>query len=178
MKKQLFRLKKQLLSLTLASLMLSSTGCSKTDGQRQAIPAELSHIEDYSKYIISNEIAIKVYDSEYLYVLFDKETYEAKEYVYDTQFSLLGKNYGGELYDLSTEELIAYSSGISSESTYNESFYEELVKNSYIVPIKNVNDYIEGIEVKDYYSIDELKELEPEILKSVKKINEEISKTK
>ena len=47
-----------------------------------------------------------------------------------------------------------------------------LIRNNYHVCLSNVNDYVEGQPAKEYFTLDEIRELEPKILESLKIINE------
>jgi hypothetical protein len=55
----------------------------------------------------------------------------------------------------------------------------ELIKEeNYLVFLAEISDYIEDEELKEWYSLDEIKELEPSIIESLKIINEYESKVK
>ena len=81
---------------------------------------------------------------------------------------------GAELYDLETEEMLAYGDGIAT--AYNEEFYQYLVASNYQVCIADAGNYVEGLSTVDYYSLDEIKELEPQIEKGLKIINKSKAK--
>ena len=53
-----------------------------------------------------------------------------------------------------------------------------LIKNNYQVCLTEVSDYVEGHTGKEYYSLDEIKELEPQIAEGLKIINSAKVKTK
>ena len=171
-KKKLIQIEKSILALGLTGVILGTVGCKsneKTD--RMIIDKKYSNVEDYYKFSMQNGEAIKLYNSENLYLLYNKETYEVNEYIFKNNVTWFG---GAELYDLESEEMLVYGDGINT--TYNEEFYADLIENNYQVPITQVSDYVEGYKDKDYYSLDEIKKLEPEILDSLKIINE--AKTK
>ncbi len=130
------------------------------------IPYEYSNIEEYYKYVNKNGKALKVYKGENIYLLFNKETYEVEEYVYDSVF----RRYGCQLYDLETEELLAYCNGIGGYA-YNKEYFYYLTDNSYEVHLANISDYVDGYDEKEYYSLEEIKELEPQIIEGLKIIN-------
>lgn len=175
-KEQLNTLKKKLLALGLATTMFGVTGCAKIDEdgipKRQPISAEYSQVEDYYKYVIQSGEAVKLYKAENVYLMFNKETYEPEEYIYDTVLWDLG----GQLYDLESEELLVYSSGIID--TYNEEYYNYLKDNNYSMCLADICDYVENHTLKDYYSLDEIKKLEPLIADSLKLINSVKEKVK
>lgn len=60
----------------------------------------------------------------------------------------------------------------------NQTYYEYLIENNYQVYLANTSDYIEGYNNKEYYSLDEIRKLEPQIAESLKIINSVKVKTK
>ena len=55
--------------------------------------------------------------------------------------------------------MFAYGNGI--DTTYNGEYYKYIVENNYQVCLSEVSDYVEGHSSKDYYSLDEIRKLEP-----------------
>ena len=51
------------------------------------------------------------------------------------------------------------------------------MENNYVIKFTNLSDYIENLELKDYYTLDEIKELKPEIIEGLKLIIKEKAKT-
>ena len=177
-KYKLIQMKKRLIALGLAGVMLGTTGCTSSKNEngepsRVSISQEHSNVEDYYKYVMQNGEAVKVYNSQNVYLLYNKETYEVNEYIFQNQVTWFG---GAELYDLETEEMLVYGDGINT--TYNREFYEYLIENNYQVCLNEVSDYVEGHVAKEYYSLDEIKDLEPQIEKSLRIINKAKVKTK
>ena len=109
-------------------------------------------------------------------LLFNKESYEVSEYIYYRRNILGGLGSHVELYDLQNEDMVVYSDGISA--TVNEEYYKYLIENNYQVCLTEVSDYVEGHTGKGYYSLDEIRELEPQISESLKIINSAKIKTK
>ena len=109
-------------------------------------------------------------------MLFNKETYEVSEYIYYERDVLFGLGNHVELYDLPSENMITYNDGIST--TYNKEYYNYLIENNYQVCLNELSSYVEGHISKDYYSLDEIRELEPKIASSLKIINAAKVKTK
>lgn len=178
-KDKLIQIKTRLLALGLASVVIGTAGCSSSKNKdeepsRVTISQKYNNFENYYKYVIQNGESKKVYNSQNVYLLFNKETYEVKEYIFKSHVTFLG---GAELYDLETEELLVYGNG-TMVTTYNEQFFKYLIENNYQVCLNDVEDYIEGHNAKDYYSLDEIKELEPLIVESLKIINNAMTRTK
>ena len=169
-KYKLIQMKKRLIALSMVGVILWTLGCSRSktgEPERVSIPGEYSNVEDYYKYVDKNGDAIKLYNSRNVYLLYDKETYEVSEYIYNSPVTYFG---GAELYDLESEEMFAYGNGIAT--TYNGEYYKYIVENNYQVCLSEVSDYVEGHSSKDYYSLDEIRKLEPKIRDSLRIINE------
>lgn len=180
-KNKLIEIKKRLLALGLAGVMIGTAGCASNKDENGiskhvSISSEYSNVDDYYKYVMQNGEAVKLYNSVNVYLLFDKETYEVSEYIYYRRNILGGLGSHVELYDLPNENMIVYSDGIST--TYNEEYFKYLIENNYQVCLTEVSDYVEGHTGKEYYSLDEIKELEPQIAESLKIINSAKVKTK
>lgn len=185
-KNNLIEIKKKLLVLGLAGVMLGTAGCAsnKDEGNKDengvpklfSISTKYSNVDEYYKYVIQNGQAVKLYNSANVYLLFNKETYEVSEYIYYKRNILGGLGTYVELYNLPNESLLVYSDGIST--TYNEEYYKYLIENSYQVCLLDANDYVEGHNDKEYYSLDEIRELEPRIAEGLKIINSVKVKTK
>ena len=176
-KNKLIEAKKKLLALGLVGMMLGATGCTSLDENgvptRIKIGSSYSNVEDYYKYAIQDGKAVKLYNSSNIYLLFNKETYEVSEFIYRDYVTWFG---GVELYDLESEEMLVYGDGINTE--FNEDYYNYILKNNYQVCLNEISDYVEGHDSKEYYSLDEIRELEPQIAKSLKIINKAKVKTK
>ena len=179
-KYKLNQIKKRLLALGLAGVMLGSTGCTSNKNENEndipsriSISKEYSNIENYYKYVIQNGKTEKLYNSQNVYLLYNKETYEVNEYIFQNNITWFG---GAELYDLETEEMLAYGNGLAT--SYNEEFYKYLIENNYQVCLNTVSDYVENHIAKEYYSLDEIKELEEQIKENLKIINKAKIKTK
>ena len=180
-KNKLIKIKKRLLALGLTGVILGTTGCASNKDENGIpkifpISSEYSNIEDYYKYAIQSGEAVQLYNSANVYLLFNKETYEVSEYIYYKRNVLGGLGSRVELYDLTNENMIFYSDGINT--MYNKEYYKYLIENNYQVCLTEVSDYVEGHTSKEYYSLDEIKELEPQIVESLKIINFVKVKTK
>ena len=161
-KNKLIEIKKRLLALGLAGVMLGTAGCTSNKDENGvpkhvSISSEYSNVDDYYKYVMQNGEAVS-------------------EYIFYKKNILCGLGCHVELYDLPNENMIVYSDGIST--TYNEEYYKYIIENNYQVCLTEVSDYVEGHTGKDYYSLDEIKELEPQIGESLKIINSAKVKTK
>ena len=129
-----------------------------------------NYSNEYCKSIAKEDGSFFIYKADNVFLIINKETFEVKEYISDNG------SLNGNIYDVSTGYMIN-DSGLFDDS--NNFSNEKLLKeNNYIVWIRNVSDYIEDEEVKDWYTIEEIKELEPAIIESLKIINEYEGKVK
>ena len=53
--------------------------------------------------------------------------------------------------------------------SYDESNYNKLKEENYIVEFVNISDYLEDEELKEWYSLEEIKELEPKVIEREQK---------
>ena len=75
-KNKLIEIKKRLLTLGLAGVILGTTGCSNNKDENGvpkivSISSEYSNVDDYCKYVIQNGEAVKLYNSSNVYLLFN-----------------------------------------------------------------------------------------------------------
>lgn len=175
-------IKKSLLALGLATAIIETVSCGTNaetnteiveeepiQPKLDEIPEEYSRVNNYYKYVIKNDEPVKVYNSKNTFLLYDKETYNVHEYLYSNTPYLANTLYTTELYDLSTEEMLAYGDGF--DTSINADYYRNLIQSTYQVGMTELGDYIEGYKTKDYYTLEEIKELEPTVLENLKKIN-------
>jgi len=162
--------------LTAAFTVVSLSGCVQVPEdypeEFSYIEQEANHFDDFNKTVIRNGEPLTVYKGENIVLAINKETFDVKEYVYK-QSSLIGK-----IYDLATGYMIVNVNVFDYSHSYDESNYNKLKEENYIVELVNISDYIEDAELKEWYSIEEIKELEPKVIESLKIINEYESKVK
>lgn len=146
--------------------------------ESRAIPKQYSNVENYYKYRTKDNEDIKYYNSNNVYLLFDKDNYEVSEFIYaDNYVYTLGfQTTSIELYDLTTEEMIAYDNGLGTY--YNLDLYDSIRENNYQVCLNEIEDYIDDEELKAYYSLEEIRNLEPKILSELKSKNDTNAITK
>ena len=177
---RLKELKKRLLALGMAGVMIGTSGCSSVDEngvpKRSNIPGKYSKVEDYYKYAVKDGKVEKLYNGKNVYLLYDKENYDVEEYLYRNKLSLGGFIQELELYDLETEEMLVYNDGIAYP--YNEEYYSYIRENNYQICLDDISDYIENYDNKEFYNLNEIKELEPKIKEGLMKINGVKEKTK
>ena len=130
------------------------------------ISQDNNNLNDFRKTVIRNGKPVVVYSGANLAVAINKETYEVKEYLfYEGVIS-------GKVFDLNTGYLIVDVFIGDSENSYANINNSYILDNCYVVELRNIGDYIEGEELKEYYTLDEIKELEPAIVDAVKLIYE------
>ena len=148
----------------------SLSGCSKKAKEEEKAKEVLEQVNEYNNYegfakfrIINNE-AVMCYRGENIFLAIDKQTNEISRYISNE------KTFKDEVYNLETGEFVYLSAfGIDD---YGKDNYNNLFENYDIVYFHEINDYIENEFCKDWYTYDEIKELEPQILDAVIKIRE------
>lgn len=115
------------------------------------------------KYAVVNGEATKLYNSENIFLIYDKDDYSCEEYF--TDFIL--RKGSSVIYDLENENLLAYREPLEGVDI-NYQYFVDLAEENYGVALKDAPTYVEGCEVKEYYTLDEIKTLEQEIGEGVK----------
>ena len=166
---------KKALSLAMAGVTFITiptfTSCSKKNEEGfYSISQDRNEFNKYKKIIIKDGEAQTVYYGENIVLTVDKSTFELKEYIASSGTLDILDN----IYDLRNEELLVYKSKYEVENyTYSsKGNYNKLIDNKYIIPFKDIGDYVEGETLKKYYTLDEIEKLELEILDSIRKISE------
>lgn len=195
-KKELIKLKKSLLALGMTGAILGTSGCgdkveaeittnAETENSEETldiVPKIYYNFDEYCKYIIRDDEPVKVYNSENVVLFYDKENYDVSEYIYNYTSAPLALSVCCELYDLTTEKMLTYYKNglfrpLLIEYNYFD-WYKELESNNYRADLSDADEYIEGYKVKDYYSLEEIREIEPKIGDCLKAINKVKVKTK
>jgi len=174
------KVKKRLVALSLVGVMLTTSGCSNKKKEEMptvtTINNAYNNFDNYYKYVVINNEAIKKYKAENIFLLVNKETYEVSYYVYDSQKLLGGLGISVELYDLESGSLLVYSDGIAT--SMNKEYYIYLLNSNYDINFNNLKDYVEDAQIKDWYSLEEIKANESRIIEALKIINNAKVKTK
>lgn len=163
---------KRSIALTAMMFTLATvSGCAEKQpadwpNEFQYISQENNDFEKYTSTIIKNGQPIKVYKGENIAVAINKETYEVKEYIYR-----IG-TISGEIYDLDTGYMIADVFLTAQPWEPSVKNNEVILDNYYVVDFVDINNYVEGHNLQEYYTLNEIRNLEPTIVESVKKINE------
>lgn len=163
---------------TAAFSVVCFSGCNKEQEQVPSdYPSEFAYVDqennDYGRYyttIIRDGEPVKAYHKENIAIIIDKDTFEFKEYLYVEGIV------SAQIYDLETGYLICEANASTDNLSSVKKDYENLNKlldNSYEVYFANLEAYDVGEEnIKDFYTLEEIRELEPKIIESVKIILE------
>lgn len=83
-KYRLTNMKKNLLPLGVLSTVCFMSGCGSDDviPEITPVPERYSNIEDYYEFSIQDGEAVQYYNSDNVYLLYDKESYNVTEYIY------------------------------------------------------------------------------------------------
>ena len=139
------------------------------DPRLETLKDEYNVMDYITKHAVVNNEATKLYESKYVYFVFDKDDYSSEKYL-DAVVPACGAEF---IYDLETENLLAYIDLLpwDTVSNINDDYFENLTEENYEVHLTDAPNYVEGLEVKDYYSLEEIKELEDQVREGVKVLN-------
>lgn len=158
------KLRKKLLALGLASIMIGTTGCNNAKSEIpdiRPIENDDDNFGDFYQFSIKKDKVTKEYKSENIYITFNKETNETDEIVYH----LRKKDLVTRIFDLETENLLYYSNGISP---LQSEYLEYLLNNNILIHLPSIDNYIDE-DVKECYSLDEIKMLETRLVDKLSK---------
>ena len=177
-KHKLIELRNSLIAITLAGTIIGFSGCkNNTDNDNNyksvSINQELSNIDNYYKYIEKEKKRVKVYNSDYIYLFINRESYEISEYLVVEK-----ENEDIEVYDINNDDkLIVYSDKYGTNTT-NEDFLTNLLDNNYPVGINEIDEKIAPYQHQDYYSLKTIKKMGKEITSNLKETNQNKPKIK
>lgn len=155
--------RKGIVLVTLTSTITFLSGCTKVPENYPSgfsyIDQEYNDFDDYHKTIIKDGVPVEVYKGENISLTIDKTSLETHKYIYNTGTLI------SEIYDFNTGYMLVKSVLLTVEGEDN---MEKISDNKYIVDFVDIADYVEGETLKEYYTIEEIEELEPKIIESVK----------
>ena len=165
-KNELLNLKRRLEALAMAGVMLGTVGCMKKDGDSKK---SSSSIEDFGYFIRVEEDGEKEirYYNKSVYLLYDMETYDTTIWIYEWENGLVvPEGFELRLYDY--RDIEDHSGNENKPVSYED--YNYKLENSYIVNLSEAGDYVDGHVSKTFYTIEEIKELAPQIAVGVKNL--------
>jgi len=129
------------------------------------VSQENNEFDKFCKTIIRNGNPVVGYNINNISLSIDKDTFEVKEYIYNVS------GLSGQVYDLVTGELLV-DVFVLTPNNLSENNWNIIKENKYIIDFFNIGDYIENIELKEYYTLEEIKSIEPQLIDSLKLIIE------
>lgn len=126
------------------------------------ISQEGNEFNEYCKTIIVDGEETIVYRGYNVILAIDEETYEVKEYIYN-KGAVTDK-----IYDLFTGYMIVDGSLISFPSDIEVSNWDKIIDGNHIFDFAYIDSYLENPEYKEWYTIEEIKELELVIIDTIK----------
>ena len=154
--------KKKLLSLAVTASLIG-TGCTiKKDNDKQDItlfPIKYSEVENYLKYSLDGNQFIKTYKNENVCLFYRKDTYEMKETLFDEAIERDLKD-SMQIYDLETGAMLSY---YGCRGSYDYQVYSDLMDNYEKICLDQVSYLKNDDEVKEYYTLEEIREIERQI---------------
>lgn len=142
-------------------------------------PEELIYInqdgnefKDYCKTDIVNGEEVLMYKGYNVILAIDMETYDVKEYIYN-KGAVTDK-----VYDLSTGYMIVDGSLISVSSDEEVRNWDKITEGNHVFDFAYIDEYLENPEYKEWYTLEEIKELELVIIDTIKTLLNDNSKVK
>lgn len=175
----------RLYSFILASVigMTSLSGCKENKEEDNAPEKYIIskdndsyHYDNFVNYKIENGKAVCYYKGENICLTINKETSEITEYICEYGSFLWEETL--DAYEIPSGNMIIAKDTIGGKTI---DYYNYIKETCDIISFIDISNYIEGATCKEWYTLDEIKELEPLILDSYLKITElqkELSKTK
>lgn len=128
----------------------------------------------YDYQVIDNE-AIKKYKSKYIYFLVNKETDEIDEFVIFDGKEFSNNTILKHIYDFDTEDLLTFQKAcpdLFDEEYMNQAYYNYLVKENDWFTLKD-SLALFGETCKDYYTKEEIKNIEEKFIEAYKMVKED-----
>lgn len=167
----------RLYSFILASVigMTSISGCNKKQNE-ESRPTKYVFSKDISSYNFDNFINYKIedgnavcyYRGENIYLAINKETKEITEYICDYGWSDFFNREILDAYEIPSGDMIVTKTAANDGLIY----YDYIKETCDIIGFIDIGNYIEGESCKEWYTLDEIKVLESQILEGYIKINE------
>ncbi|MBQ8891849.1 MAG: hypothetical protein IJ068_03180 [Bacilli bacterium] len=156
--------KKKLMYMGLLGMMLVMNGC-KNSSNSSDINTQVE---------VLNKINLKIdntfyYKKENVYLIYDMQSAKCKEYVINNhvnQNNLVVE----EIYDIQNDTVVFSD---MYENGEHDIYYRFLRNNPRVVFLDDLGDYFPNKKLKDYYSIDEIRFLEPYIYNAIVNKNNE-----
>ena len=131
-----------------------------------------NEFKDYCKTDIVNGEEVLMYKGYNVILAIDMETYDVKEYIYN-KGAITDK-----VYDLSTGYMIVDGSLISVSSDEEVRNWDKITEGNHVFDFAYIDEYLENPEYKEWYTLEEIKELELVIIDTIKTLLNDNSKVK
>jgi len=161
-------MKKRLLALALAGVLTTGfSGCKKEEKVNKDF---LNHYDNYTQMDIVDESIINQYRGSNVVIAINKETNQVNEFIYYAgeaqnylyqgldNAELLNKlGFIVELYDLETGELVYFNSDKNNDYTIGSDKLNKLLEENDFYNIYDLYDL--GIEFKEWYTVEEIRDI-------------------
>ena len=151
--------KKKILYMGLFGVMLLS-GCKDNNSNNNINKKQVPISIDNQAY----------YPKEQIYLIFDMESGKCQEFVLKKSISN-SNQVSEEIYNVLKEDVVL-ETNIPGDK--NDIYYRYLKSLPNVVFLENLDEYLPGIIMKNYYTISEIRLLEPYIFNAILRKNEEI----
>ena len=131
-----------------------------------------NEFNEYCKTAIVNGEEVLMYKGYNVILTIDMETYDVKEYIHN-KGAVTDK-----VYDLSTGYMIVDGDLISVSSDEEVINWDKITEGNHVFDFAYIGEYLENPEYKEWYTLDEIKELELVVIDTIKTILNDNSKAK
>lgn len=173
--------KKRLAALALAGVISTSfVGC-KEEEKKLCSDDFLNHYDNYVSYDVEGDNLTKKYSASSIVIGINKETNEAREFIYyageaknylslgiDNAEFLNGLGFIVEIYDLNSGELLYFNAENNKCFNMGADALLKMLEENDFYSIYDLYDL--GIEYKDWFTIEEIKEIEEILINRYTKI--------
>ena len=164
-------IKKRLLAVALAGVISTGfSGCKKEEKHLSVPKDVLNHYNNYTQVDIEDETLVNKYNGSNIVISVNKETNEVNEYLYyvgeaknylyqgiDNAELLNSLGFIVEIFDLETGKLVYFNSDKEKEYNIGTEELSKLMAENDFYNIYELYDL--GIEFKEWYTIEEIKEI-------------------
>ena len=144
----------KLYSLALAGVItITSLGVNSNNLYKNYINKKYNDFKKFVRIRIVNTKLTDCYNVNNITIFIDNNTLKMNEYIYYEDESI------NKLFELNSKDLIYYND-LTNNIEYGERNYQDLLENSTVVSFNELDKYIDEYSIKEWYSLEDIKEIE------------------
>lgn len=153
----------KLYSLALAGVItITSLGVNSNNLYKSYINKKYNDFKKFVRIRIVNTKLTDCYNVNNITIFIDNNTLRMNEYIYYEDESI------NKLFELNSKDLIYYND-LTNNIEYGKREYQELLENSTVVSFNELDKYMDEYSIKQWYSLDDIKEIENYLLETLAK---------